>query len=90
MALRSLIEIPITLLPFPAIFSSSPMVETSMRRGDEPVSPGRPPSSCTVGSETLVTVWAVSRSYQSLPMIPLSDGGAPLRKVEWPIAVTVR
>ena len=40
-------------------------------------------------SETLVTTAPVARSNQSLPMMPLTDGVAPVSIVEWPIAVTV-
>ena len=70
-----------------ALFSSSPTVETSRRRGDAP-SPV-PPTNVVPGSETLVTLRPSARSYQSLPMMPLIAGVAPDSMVEWPIAVTV-
>ena len=88
MALRSLSEMPITRDFPPAIFSSSPTVLTSRRRGEAP-SPPAPPSSSALGSDTLVTVRPSSRSYQSFPTMPLMEGVAPLRKVLWPMAVTV-
>ena len=62
-------------LPFPAIFSSSPTVLTSSRLGEEPVP--LPPSNCVLESPTLVTGAPSSRSYQSLPTIPLVEGVAP-------------
>src|SRR5262249_2208287 len=71
-----------------AIFSSSPSVLTNKRRGDEPGA-GVPPSRLVLSSVTLVTVLDDSRSYQSLPMMPLMEGVAPLRKVLCPMAVTV-
>src|SRR5437899_1009592 len=86
-ALRSLIDTPITFPPLPEIFSSSPRVDGSRRRGEDPAP--APPSSLVVSSETLVTRFPVAWSHHSFPMIPLIDGVAPLRKVEWPAAVTV-
>src|ERR1022692_984495 len=80
-ALRSLSEMPITLPPLRAIFSSSPTVLTSRCRGEAP-SP-LAPSSFTASSPTLVTTLPVSRSYHSLPTMPLIDGVAPDRKVLW-------
>ena len=71
-----------------AILSSSPTVLTSSRRGDAALPVGEP-SGLTVESDTLVTVAPVSRSNQSLPMIPLTDGVAPVSIVACPIAVTV-
>ena len=59
-----------------AILSSSPSVLTRRRRGDAAI-PVADPSGLTVGSETLVTVAPVSRSNQSLPIMPLTDGVAP-------------
>src|SRR5690348_4445094 len=86
-ALRSLIEIPITLESPPWGFNSSPTVLTRERRGDVP---GRlDPVLFVSESITLETVVLVERSYHSLPMMPLSEGVAPERKVEWPTAVTV-
>ena len=72
--------------PRPAIFSSSPSVLTCSRPGDDaaPVVP----SICAVGSKTLVTFLAVSRSYQSLPTMPERAGIAPESMVACPIAVT--
>ena len=70
-----------------AIFSSSPTVLTSIRRGEAP-SPV-PPTIFSAGSDTLVTVRPLVRSYQSLPMMPLRAGSAPDMYVLWPIAVTV-
>jgi hypothetical protein len=43
----------------------------------------------TVVSVMLSTCFPVSRSNQSLPMMPLTDGVAPVSIVAWPIAVTV-
>ena len=71
-----------------AILSWSPTVVTSNRRGEAGVPVGEP-TALTAGSDTLVTVAPVSRSNQSLPMIPLTDGVAPLSMVAWPTAVTV-
>src|SRR6266849_1922504 len=88
-ALLSLIETPMTFESPPWDFNSSPTVLTSRRRGDEPARPGTELTSFDFGSKTLVTFCAVSRSYHSLAMIPLTDGGAPLRNVECPTAVTV-
>jgi hypothetical protein len=69
----------------PDILSSSPSVETSRRRGEDPlffpVSPGAPNKSVDV-SITLVMRLPAVRSHHSLPTIPLSAGEAPLRKVE--------
>src|SRR5882724_5151775 len=84
---RSLIETPITLPPLPDIFNSSPSVDCSIRRGDDP-GPS-PPSRRVESSETLVTRARVVVSHHSFPTIPLIDGVAPVRKVECPIAVTV-
>src|SRR5260370_35815555 len=86
-ALRSLIDTPITFPPLPEIFSSSPRVDGSSRRGDDPWP--EPPTSLTVSSETLVTCLPTALSHHSFPMIPLIDGVAPLRKVQCPTAVTV-
>src|SRR5260370_9139131 len=77
-----------TFEPRACILNSSPMVLTNMRRGDAPGRPGIPPTSFVRGSNTLVMVWAVSRSYHSFAMMPLTEGGAPLRNVEYPTAVT--
>src|SRR5262245_11088444 len=71
-----------------AMRSSSPTVLTSSRCGDA-AAPVSAPSGFTAGSDTLVTTAPVSRSNQSLPMMPLTDGVAPLSIVEWPTAVTV-
>ena len=75
-----------TLLAAWAIFNSSPIVLTSSRLGD---APSPPPSAWTVSSLTLVTTLPDSRSYHSLPTMPLIEGVAPVRKVLWPTAVTV-
>jgi hypothetical protein len=95
MADRSFSETPKTRgeLPAPlaaplASFNSSPTVLTRRRRGDAAVPVGAP-IGFTAGSATLVTLAPVSRSNQSLPMMPLTDGVAPLSIVAWPIAVTV-
>ena len=87
MALRSLIETPITRdrTPF-AIFSSSPNVLTSIRLGDAPPSPA-PPRIFTDSSETDVTFLPLSRSNQSLPTIPRAiDPMHDLKKCcgQWP------
>ena len=87
MALRSLCEIPITREPGWAIFSSSPTVLTRRRCGEEPVVCPAPRRSVP-GSSTLVTFLFSARSYQSFPMMPLIDGGAPVSIAEWPTAVT--
>jgi hypothetical protein len=85
---RSFSERPITFdLESVAIFSSSPSVLTSIRRGEAPSPP--PPRIFSAASDTLVTERPVARSYQSLAMIPLTAGSAPDRKVQWPGAVTV-
>src|SRR3989442_1611582 len=85
----SLKETPITGdFPPLAIFSSSPTVLTSKRRGDAPPSL-EPASSLTESSETLVTFFPDETSNHSLPMMPQTLGCAQLRKVLWPIAVTV-
>ena len=47
------------------------------------------PTSVVAGSNTLVTDAPIWRSYQSLPMMPLTDGVAPVSIVECPTAVTV-
>ena len=87
-ALRSFSESPITLdFDAVAILSSSPTVLTSILRGEAP-SPA-PPTIFSAGSETLVTDPPVTRSYQSLPMMPLMAGSAPDRYVLWPMAVTL-
>jgi hypothetical protein len=88
-AARSLMDIPITLESAFLIFSSSPTVLTSSRRGDEPCAALVPPTKEDCGSETLVTRLPVSLSNHSLAIIPLDDGAAPLRNVECPTAVTV-
>ena len=88
-ALRSLLDMPIAFDSGFRIFSSSPIVLTSNRRGDDPPRPDAAPSMSTVSSETLVTCLPVSRSYHSFPTMPLIEGVAPLRIVEWPTAVTV-
>ena len=59
-----------------AIFISSPTVLTSIRRGEAGAELGAP-IALTVGSVTLDTLAPVSRSNQSLPMMPLTDGVAP-------------
>ena len=46
------------------------------------------PRSFVPGSSTLVTVFFSARSYQSLPMMPLIEGRAPVSIDEWPTAVT--
>jgi hypothetical protein len=87
MALLSLWESEITREPGCAIFSSSPMVLTLRRCGEAPeASPA--PTSLVAGSSTAVTFRFSARSYQSLPMMPLSAGGAPLSIAAWPTAVT--
>src|SRR5690349_16751472 len=77
----------------PAILISSGRVSTSMRRGDDPTCgcpfTNAPPTSFVDLSDTLVTAAFSSRSYQSLPMIPLTDGVAPDRIVLCPTAVIV-
>ena len=88
-ALRSLIETPITCESGKRIFNSSVIVLVISRRGDEPHGPDVPPTGLVAGSETLVTVLPVSRSNQSFAMMPLTEGVAPLRNVECPTAVTV-
>ena len=79
-ALRSLMEIPITFDSPPCIFNSSPTVLTSRRaatsraiciRADQ--LGGR------IGNAG--NCLPVRRSYHSLPMIPLMDGVAPVKKV---------
>src|SRR6476620_5004807 len=87
MALRSLMDTPITLQFLPEIFNSSPMVLASRRRGDDPM-PGAP-SNRVLSSDTLVTFFPDARSYQVLFTMPLMDGVAPDIKVECPMAVTV-
>src|SRR5215813_12123946 len=90
MAARSLSERPTTLdCPTLDNFNSSPMVEPSSLEGDIPGAPSRPPISLTLPSVTLVMRFPDSRSYHSLPMMPLIDGVAPLMNVEWPQAVYV-
>src|SRR5580704_19124989 len=89
MALRSLIDTPMLRDSIPCILISSPMLLPSRRRGDDPGAPATPPTSLDLGSKTLVTDRLLSRSYHSLAMMPLTDGVAPLRTVEWPTAVTV-
>src|SRR5260370_31015545 len=79
-----------TFEPGDCIFNSSPTVLTSRRRGDAPGRPGIPPTSFVRGSNTLVMGWDVSRSYHSFAMMPLTDGVAPLRKVECPTADDAR
>jgi hypothetical protein len=71
-----------------ASFISSPSVLTSSRRGDAAAASGAP-TGFTVVSVTLATVFPDSRSNQSFPMIPLTDGVAPDNIVACPIAVTV-
>ncbi len=80
-------DTPITFPPLPDIFISSPRVDCSRRLG-EAHSPGAP-RSLHVSSETLVTAFFEARSYHALPIMPLMAGVAPVRKVEWPTAVTV-
>ena len=70
----------------PLRLSSSPIVLTSRRFGED-ATPAAP-SSLPKGSETLVTCLLVSRSYQSLPTMPLMAGVAPDIMVECPTAVT--
>ena len=79
-------------LAFPpsAILISSPMVLTSMRRGEAPVAVGSAlPSSSVAASLAAVTRFPSSLSNHSLPTMPLTEGVAPLRNVECPTAVTV-
>jgi hypothetical protein len=86
-AARSLCEIPITREAGWAIFSSSPTVLTRRRCGELPVA-SRPPTSRVPGSSTLVTFLFSTRSYQSLPTMPLIEGGAPVSIAMCPTAVT--
>jgi hypothetical protein len=69
------------------IFSSSPTVLTSSRRGD--AAARRRADRRDGRIEHARDDRPVSRSNQSLPMIPLTDGVAPVSIVEWPMAVTV-
>src|SRR5260221_6057133 len=89
-ALRSLMEMPITFEGCPDILSSSPTVLTSRRRGEDPFVPGVPPRSAVDLSLTLLTASSDSRSSHSLLIMPLMEGVAPLRNVECPTAVTQR
>src|SRR5215471_10068633 len=88
-ALRSLIETLMILAGAPDIFNWSPTVLAVRRQGEEPGRLAEAPTRRVFGSLTLVTMEPVSRSYHSLATIPLAEGGAPVRKVEWPTAVTV-
>src|SRR5690606_10394346 len=95
MAERSLSETPNTRGASGAFFGrpaatliSSPSVLTRRRRGDA-AAPEAAPTGVTVVSVTLVTLLPVARSNQSLPMMPLTDGVAPVSMVECPTAVTV-
>ena len=54
--------------------SSSPTVEAINREGLAAGSPGKPPSSFTDSSETLVIRLPLGRSSHSLPMMPDSAG----------------
>ena len=69
-------------------FNSSPTVLTRSRRGEAVAAPGAP-IDFTVTSVMLCTCPLVSRSNQSLPMMPLTLGVAPVSIVACPIAVTV-
>ena len=77
---RSLIEMPITLPPLPDIFSSSPIVDCSNLRGEDP-GPS-PPISLVVSSETLLTRFWLGQSHHSFLTMALSAGVAPERNVE--------
>ena len=92
---RSFSDTPMTFGAFAAPLAapeasliSSPTVLTSRRRGDAVAASGAP-IGLTLESVMLWTCAAVSRSNQSLPMMPLTDGVAPLNIVACPIAVTV-
>src|SRR3954469_10237521 len=92
---RSLRDTPMTRgalgAPFGALeasFISSPNVSTRRRRG-EAAEALTAPTGFTVSSAILATDLPDSRSNQSLPMMPLTDGVAPDNIVEWPTAVTV-
>ena len=76
MALRSLIDTPITFDSGSTRLSSSPTVLASSRRGEDPARLPDPPTKLVVSSLTLVTRVPVARSNHSLPMIPLADGVA--------------
>ena len=87
-AARSLSDIPRTRGAFGAPFAapeasfiSSPSVLTSKRRGEAVAAAGAP-TGLTVSSVMLATDFPDSRSNQSLPMIPLTDGVAPVNIVE--------
>ncbi len=91
MAPRSFRERPKTLDVGRAILSSSPSVLTNRRRGEEPCTLSLGPVRQVEASATLATFPFVSflqissimkgvRSYHSLPMMPLTEGVAPLRK----------
>ena len=67
---------------------SSPTVLTSSRRGDAVAAFGAP-IGLTRRIRNALDLRRVSRSNQSLPMMPLTDGVAPVSIVAWPIAVTV-
>src|SRR2546421_12259610 len=96
-ALRALIETPMTLESSCALRSSSPMVLTSNLFGDDgsesvhfgPLGSACPPTIATSQSQTLVTSLVSSRSYQAFPTIPLTAGMAPDMKILGPTAVTV-
>lgn len=96
-ALRDLMETPITFEASEAFRSSSPSVLTSRRLADagsasvhlEPFAAACPPTVCSFQSQTLVTTCPSARSYQVLPTIPLVEGIAPDIKILWPTAVTV-
>src|SRR3954465_1890724 len=92
---RSFSEMPMTRgalgAPFgvpAASFISSPTVLTRSRRGDA-FAASAAPTGWTVSSEILETDAPDSRSNQSFPIIPLTDGVAPDSIVACPTAVTV-
>src|SRR5207253_1268671 len=87
---RSLAEMPITLdRSLSANLSSSPTEEQSNLRGLLPFSFGLPASMLVLSSVTDLTFLPVSRSYQSLAMIPFSEGQDPVMKTACPGAVKV-
>src|SRR5580658_10333088 len=96
-ALRDLMEMPITFDSSEAFRSSSPSVLTSRRLADAgspsvhlgPFAAGEAPTVCSFQSQTLVTTCPSARSYHVLPTIPLVAGIAPDMKMLWPTAVTV-
>jgi hypothetical protein len=72
---------------FVASLSSSPMVEAIRRRGLDAFSSGKPFRSRDCSSSTLLMLRPFSRSGQSLAMMPVSAGQAPVIMVAWPGAV---